>query len=157
MTRTPELARLEFMVGKWNLQTVALVRGDTLRGSGSATVEWGLGRTWLEEKVSTAVGNIPRIEGRGFTAWDSTSTQYVRVWIDGQSPRMHRGSMAWVDSLTLEQVDEPFVWSDGRTYQFKSRITRRGPDEINTEYWISIDGGKTYRWSSRQIRKRTVT
>jgi hypothetical protein len=83
---SPELKKLNWMVGRWRMNGTANQGPQKMKVTGSSQVEWDVDGTWLttHEKFSMGKG-MPAMAGHLMISYDTMSKQYVGYWMDNMS------------------------------------------------------------------------
>jgi hypothetical protein len=123
--RSPELNRLDYYVGGWNVDA-----GD--QGSGSFACDW------LGARVLTCDSE--------FNFSSGVSVKTVGVW----SYNAERGFYTWLRYWGNGNLDDHVGWVDGDTWTWMQRDTQGGhyrfvfvedsPTEMTQQWWRSIRG-----------------
>ena len=142
MERAPELDRLEFLVGDWDMSMEATVGGTVHPVEGRSSVRWNPRRTWLELRNSMEFpGMGPPIRALEFVAWNAENERYEWTGIDDQSALVHSGTAHFDDDGVLVMESEPCHWMDGHIYRFRRTIRSSADGTVHETSEISMDGG----------------
>lgn len=146
MKRSEAHERLDFLVGRWTIES-RMYMGDKIHeGRHPATIEWLPGGVWLEERTEMPETPIGPMFGSARTAWDERAGEYVRHWIDNQSHVVLTMRGTPTDERTLEFTGS-FTWIDGTVFHQRLIVRRledggwsqtgymgRDPDELRLNH-----------------------
>ncbi len=140
MSRSPELDRLQFMVGEWETTTKVQLGGKELDVVGSSVASWNPRHTWLEIRSEM---HFPGMELPlrvvEHVAWSSERERYEWVGVDDQSALVHRGTASWNDAGAWVMKGHPFQWQDGSTYRSRRTITRQEDGSLREVGEMAVD------------------
>lgn len=106
----------------------------------------------VQPKVQFSTGQT--LQGRRQITWNSEKSVYNSSWIDTQSAHIITSTARWTDDSTFRIEADPFTWSDGRAYRFRTQYEFVSAGEISETGWRSVDGGTFKKHSEASWTKK---
>lgn len=130
----PEMARLQALVGTWNVEEIHEpgLMGPGGKGHGVAHTHLGPGGLSFMVDYKSSGGPMKAFHGHGVVAWDADTKQYKQAWVDNMAPTLMTSTGNWQgDNLVMDTVGTMM----GKPFKSRDTFTGIGPNgfTITTE------------------------
>lgn len=147
--RSPEMDRLEQLVGNWEGTGEMRFRGsdEIMTATSKSTIAWAGDKQFLIEQSEFQMGEGDKMHGIGIWSWDHENDRYRMTWIDSMggigighstyNPATDSwtmrarsegpmGSMRGKGTMTLKDNTMTWTWSERPWYMFKPLMEMSG-------------------------------
>ena len=123
MQKSPELDKLNFLVGEWNSQDELYFNpgAEPNKTTGLSNFSWEVGDLWLKQDFVSNMGPMGTMYGVGYITWDTEKGVYINHWIDNFSTANYTTTGSFNEDgglvFTGTQQNGPVTIHDRYTWQ----------------------------------------
>lgn len=147
----PEMEKMKWMVGKWNVTETHEKNDFGPGGPGKGTMVFSLGPGGFSHTFSySSTGPMGKFSGHGMTAWDAEAKLYRNVWADSMTPGI----------MTMECREDGKDWvCSGEAVMMGKKCTMRfrsiapGPAGWTEVMEVSTEGGPYNKMITFEYKK----
>lgn len=136
----PEMAKLQAMVGTWNVEETHEpgFMGPGGKGHGVAHTRMGPGGLSFMVDYKSSGGPMKTFQGHGVVAWDADAKMYKQAWVDNMAPTLMTSTGNWQGDILVMDTEGTMM---GKPFKSRDTFTHFGPNGFTITTEMSMDGG----------------